>query len=400
MNSGPPLLPRVPERRPRGLNCLIVLSHAARQLAGPDPACEGPGCELSYLYIQQLLGRSSDKPVRRVLATLRGEESPEDLWLEVSSRSSLARGTRYRLGPAAIADRSVWENIGDQLTGVEGVLRPYLWTPASLPINGIGLNGCLVLGVVGRLGQIGEASLVRELDGYVARSSVRRKVSELVGLELIEKSDSGLRLPEGSSNNLSSVLRGSGADRRFSQIRRTVRRTQAEYQERVLGESSLRRYKSDLRTAGCIYCGLGSRPSGHVEHYPPVMWGGNDLHSLLLPSCGTCNTSLGGRLPYRTRRTFDPTTVDRIVFPGGADELLSFLVQLGAVCTQLQVAKASDGPEAALEAEFFAMLAAVRNGVEVVNSQTGEVTRAKLPLSVEWLWQQTADLYGLAVEFN
>lgn len=393
------LLPRLPDKRPAGLNAVVVLAYVANQTVEMKGIRHQTGCEMSYLFLQRLLGRSSDKPIKRVLSNLRVNDGVDQGWIVVASRSSLARGTHYKLGPLSLADQNQWESIGDRLLGPNGILAPFLWSPATLSLKGFGLNGCLVLAAVNELGPTTDLSIVRELEGYVSRNTVERKIQDLVGLELIEKSQGTLSVVEDIWSHLAIVLRRSGAEQRHRDLARSVRRTQALHQERVLGELTLRRYKADLRKMACVYCGCNPEENGQVEHYPPRYWGGTDADSLLLPSCGTCNGTLGGRLRHQPRRAFDRDGIEVIVFPGTGEELATWVVQLMLLEAQREARLGRCGtqtPGEPSDSVAFAVLAALRNGVVVIDSRTGESRQFRIRSSIDWLLSQIDGLTGLA----
>jgi hypothetical protein len=336
--------------------------------------------EASVLFVQQMFRFSTDQEAVELLKKLKSHDNPESAWIEVSTPAFGVRGNAYRLGPAALASLKEWQDLGRCLFGDKGLMAKYLFNPVLFrPPHGQGPHGCLVLSIVDNFGPMTVKEVVHCAKGFMVSKTAESWLGRLRNAELILKHGDEYFTPENLYNRILEDEELSEASDRAKKFDQLIGEKQEKFQTHLLGGPTMARTRSFLKKEPCFYCRTRPRKhGGETEHFPPKHWGGSDKHSLLLPICRGCNGSHGPKIARLEKANEPEITIKSIVFPGSAADaeewFFSFMVAKAVRYADLLN---EDRVEEAFEeaTSFFPTWMALRQGVDVIDSNTGVVTR-------------------------
>lgn len=390
-----------PDLRPRRTLPILVLAWIAYH-SNRRGKTEGKAeHEASYLHLQQSFRLTTAEAAGRVLATLRRPGGPGlGPWIVVTKKSKYPVGNCYGLGPAAAANVEQWIALGKALFGPTGAMTPFMSRPILLnPKHGFAPNGCLTLGYIEKYGPVSNSEAVGLLRHFMDPKTVRTKIRRLVAHDLVLEEDGELFTPRNLRERIRRDELAYGAVARTREIDEAIAQQQYQYQLRRLGGPLLVRVKSMLRKSDCFYCRAVPPPEGgDVEHFPPKHWGGSDELSLLLPSCRSCNGSLGA-IVRRTDKVPTPMlTLDRVEFAGtvaeAAEMFLKAMMTMAAKCADdLNEGRIDEARSAALD--IFPMWIALKSGVQFVDTTSGEVGTLQIGHDMEMIPSISVDIGGI-----
>lgn len=391
----------LPKPSPKGLAQKLILAWLAYHSDRVNKNGGKAEHEASIRYIAVQFRFAKASGAERAITTLRETQArPEGPWIQVATQSVGAHGNRYCLGPASLSNTEKWIALGKTLFGPAGILTPYMARPIlQRPGYGLGLNGCLVLGVVEKFGPLSHIELHQLLKGFFDQRTLKTALARSTSLDFILRDEGELLTPRNLRDRIRHVESVSGADARARAFDRAVGQEQHEFQVELNGGATLTNTMQRLWKENCFYCETVPAPEGGaVEHFPPKHWGGSDQHSLLLPICTRCN-SRHGALLRRTPSMPSPTDIpSRILFPGDLDEcreLLSLLMMTNAA----SYANALDNGDVEAAITFarsaFAPWIALKEGHPIVNALDGEIQVAASRSEDAVVFAQLTPLGGL-----
>lgn len=395
-------MPSPPKLRPGGTTAILLVAWIAYESSEKGKIGGNAEQEASYRHLQRVFRVTSLNSVGKILTTLaRPTASRLGAWIAVTRRSSGVNGHHYGLGPAAAGNAEDWIKLGCHLFGPEGgVLAPYMSRPILLgPKYGLGHRGCLTLAYIAASGPLTQPAVVAALRPFMDAKTIRDKIKRCVASGFVIETDGLLRSPD----NLDELIRNDeflfGAEARASEIDAAIGKEQYAYQIGLLGGPTLVRIYSLLKNSPCFYCRTAPPPEGEeVEHFPPLHWGGSDEYSLLLPICRRCNAPHGGIIRRTTPIAAPPPFSGRIVFPGSSHEaalwfLKVMMLRAAIYADELNRRCVDDARDTALR--LFPIWMALKNGVEVINSHTGEISMARADNDVDLIELMSSEFGGL-----
>ena len=320
---------------------------------------------------------ASEKALKRLR---KPSVSSESGWLRLTRKSVGLRGNHYRVGTPGERDIDQWVAVGEMLYGPGGILEPYRCRPAFLD-KGLSPYGCLILAFIEKFGPVSKLEIETSLATYMSKDVIHKRVRYLMGFDLVQENSGRYSTPTDIRFRIENFEEHFGLTE-FQRNLDKVRSTRwLGFQRELRGKPELETFKSALRKLDCFYCQISPPPDGgQVEHFPPIMWGGSDETSLLLPICQSCNTTHGGRM-QNSGYEITPKVDAPLQFPfeGDREEAMAFYLGLMLSNNVRYATAMNDGnlveaKSAALShAEIWAALRSESDLVTFIDTSTGEV---------------------------
>lgn len=371
----------LPDRRPGELRDKLGVAWVAYQSHMNQLKGGKAECELSILYYWTLMCYVGESASEKALNRLRKPKvSTESGWLRLTRKSVGLRGNHYRVGTPGEADIAQWVAVGEMLFGPGGVLEPYRCRPVFLD-KGLTPYGSLVLAFIEKFGPVSKEEIDLNLESYMSQDAVTKRLGYLVGFDLVKENHGRYSTPTDIRVRVEDFERIYALTEMQRNLEKVRNARWLGFHRELRGKPELELFMSVLRKLDCFYCQKSPPPSGgQVEHFPPVMWGGSDETSLLLPICQSCNTTHGGRMQnsgYETTPKIDSPL--QFPFDGDREEaiahfLLVMLYDNLRYATAMNDGNIEEAKSAALaHAEIWAALRSDSELVTFIDTSTGEV---------------------------
>jgi hypothetical protein len=239
----------------------------------------------------------------------------------------------------------------------------------------------LILAFIEKFGPVSKLEIETSLATYMSKDVIHKRVRYLMGFDLVQENSGRYSTPTDIRlriENFEEHFDLTEFQRNLDKVRST---RWLGFQRELRGKPELELFKSALRKLDCFYCQITPPPNGgQVEHFPPIMWGGSDETSLLLPICQSCNTTHGGLLQnsgYETTPKVD--TPLQFFFEGDREEAMAFYLKVMLsnnfrYATAMNDGNLVEAKAAALShAQIWATLRSESEMVTFVDTSTGEV---------------------------